>query len=285
MLSAADTSRSWDSRQPKAERFNLPVVYLNRNGQAAVEADRVLSVSISGIAGGAPARLETVSWHENRATWEHERQVKRFELEEMACRPVANIPDTLDEVMDAALARQGGPQPGVLRWSFEESVVAFARANYALRLENGRCAAENVGDREGRYDDPHGMYASPIPEAVLSYDGSSLEVAGSIPSSFGTDLIEISLDGKVDGQPFEVVVSSGGAPLEVQVWRLSTAGDEMRALAPQPERLADDCRAGCRYAFSGEDLAQAGRLAVIVVRLDPNEETDDAGAYLVWVVA
>ena len=99
-------------------------------------------------------------------------------------------PGTLDEVMDAALARLDGPIAGGVEERFEESVVAFARANYALRLENGRCTAGNVGECSGRYDDPNGMYVAPMPEAVLSYDNSPLDYAGSLPASFGTDLID-----------------------------------------------------------------------------------------------
>ena len=85
MLSAADTSRSWDSRRPEAERFDLPVVYLNGNGEPAAEVDRTLDVSLSGLPGGAAVAFEIVSWHENRAMWEHERQAERFELPDSGC--------------------------------------------------------------------------------------------------------------------------------------------------------------------------------------------------------
>jgi hypothetical protein len=47
--SAADTSASWDGRHPEAGSFDLPVVYLNRNGQAAAEAERMLTVSTPAV--------------------------------------------------------------------------------------------------------------------------------------------------------------------------------------------------------------------------------------------
>jgi hypothetical protein len=75
----------------------------------------------------------------------------------------------------------------------------------------------------------------------------------------------------------------------VQVWRLYT--DEVgprnpargrtgvHARMPHPETLAGDCSAGCRYDLRDLDPAQVGRLALIVVRLDPHEATDPVGAY------
>jgi hypothetical protein len=48
---------------------------------------------------------------------------------------------------------------------------------------------------------------------------------------------------------------------------------------PHPETLAGDCSAGCRYDLRDLDPAQVGRLALIVVRLDPHEATDPVGAY------
>jgi hypothetical protein len=123
------------------------------------------------------------------------------------------------------------------------------------------------------------MYVPPAPGAALSYDGAPLAYQGSIPASFGVDLIEVSLDGRAHDQPVEIRLSSEGARLDVQVWRLSGAGAEMRGLTPQPERLAGDCSAGCGHSFSSQDLAQADRLALIVVRLDRNEAQDGVGAY------
>jgi len=100
-LSAAGTSASWDSRLPEVEQFDLPVVYLNRSEQPAAKADRTLSVSISGLAGGTPVELELVSWHVNRATWEQERQAARLFLPDRDC--TQREPCTIHWVLDASV--------------------------------------------------------------------------------------------------------------------------------------------------------------------------------------
>lgn len=205
-------------------------------------------------------------------------RILRVALEEMACRPVDDVPGvgragTLDEVMDAALAHLDGPFE-----SFEQSLAAFAQANYALRLENGRCGDEGLASCAGRYLDPHRMYVAPAAGPGFYLHGASLDYARSIPASFGIDLTEIVLQGTAHS-PMEVVVRSQGAQLDAQVWRVSVEGDELRALTPEPEHLVGDCRAGCRHRFSAHELAQADRLALIVVRLDADEQADGRGAY------
>ena len=110
--------------------------------------------------------------------------IVRASLEEMACRDHPDIEASLDKVMDAALARSNGPFQ-----TFEESLTAFAQANYALRLANGRCTAGDIGACGGHYYDPHHMYAAPPLEAALDYEGTLLTFSGSIPASFGIDLV------------------------------------------------------------------------------------------------
>jgi hypothetical protein len=210
-------------------------------------------------------------------------RVLRAGLEEMACRPVDDVASTLYEVMDAALARSDGPRPARSRWTFEESLAAFACANYALRLKGGRCATADLGACGGLYYDPHGMYAKPAVEASLSCEaslahGTSLTYAGAIPASFGTDFVEVSL-GEAKGRPVEIVFRSDGARFDVQVWRLSEAEGKRQALTAQPERLAGDCSVECGRSYSGLALAQVDRLALIVVRVDPYESVDPLGTY------
>ena len=203
--------------------------------------------------------------------------VLRAALQEMACRPVADIPGSLDEVMDAALARQDGAIK-----TFEQSMVAFAQANYALRLEDGRCATAGSACN-GRYYDPHGLYTAPPLEAALEHSGSPLAYDGALAASFGTDLIEVSLSPDLQGQPMTVTFRSEGAQFSVQAWALQgrSGGDRMgeRAVTLDPVPLSGDCSATCRYVIPGLDLAQVDRLALIIVRLDPNERADPVGAY------
>jgi hypothetical protein len=209
--------------------------------------------------------------------------VLRVALEEMACRPVDDVPTTLDEVMDAALARLQGPYG-----SFEQSIVAFAQANCALLLENGRCTAKDVRTCQGRYYDPHGMYTTPLLQAALSHRDSTSTYDGAIPASFGTDLIDISLSSEVQGHPLTITFRSAGARFGVEVWKLYSEGEARNpwrgktgvwALTPQPEALVGDCSAECHYLIPRLDLEQYDRLALIVVRLDVDEVIDPAGVY------
>ena len=95
--------------------------------------------------------------------------IVRAALEEMACRYHPDIELALGKVMDAALARFDGPIQ-----TFKDSLVAFARANYALRLENGRCATSDIAECGGNHYDPHNMHTDPPLEAELDYSGSTL---------------------------------------------------------------------------------------------------------------
>jgi hypothetical protein len=205
-------------------------------------------------------------------------RILRTALEEMACRPVDEVAATLDEIMDAAMARTDGPFA-----TFEGSMVAFAEANYALRLADGRCRARDPSTCDGRYHDPEGMYPAPTLAAELPYDGSSVRYAGSIAASYGADLIEIPLDAEADAQPLSVVLQGEGAQFSVRAWRLRGKEGEMQALTPHPEALSGDCRSGCRYTIRRLDPERYDRLALIVVRLDPHERADPVGAYRITI--
>jgi hypothetical protein len=192
----------------------------------------------------------------------------------MACRPVGEVPVTLDAIMDAALARARTPFP-----TFEASMMAFAEANYALRLAGGRCQSLNADACPGRHRDPERLYPAPTLAAELPYDGSSLRFDGRVPASYGTDLIEIPLEPEADGRPLQIVLRSESARFSVRAWRLHGADGGMQALTPHPEALSGSCRTGCRYTVRRLDRARYDRLALIIVRLDPHERADPVGGY------
>lgn len=200
----------------------------------------------------------------------------RAALEEMACQYDPDIVSAMGSVMDAALARSDGPF-----WTFEESLVAFAQANYALRLAGGRCEMADLDQCEGRYYDPNGTYPSPPVEAALEYSGARLTYDGSVPASFGMDFVEVRLYRRSPDQPLHVAVQSDGAELNIEVWQLDRGmWDRPRALTPQPARLAKVN--GDLYALSLPRLdPQCERLAVIVTRLDADEGTGPTGNYTI----
>ena len=115
------------------------------------------------------------------------------------------------------------------RAEFHDSLIAFARANYALRLEDGRCTAADLDGCRGHYYDPHNMYTEPSPEAELDYNGSPLTYDGSIPASFGMDFVEVGLNRGLNGQPVTITFQSEGARFNVEIWKLAGGGADSQA--------------------------------------------------------
>ena len=202
-------------------------------------------------------------------------QVIRAALEEMACHHDPDILVSLEEVMNRTFDRFDGPFR-----TFEDSLIAFGRANYGLRLENGRCAAADPAQCGGFYYDPAGIYKRPPLEAELAYDGAALSYDGGIPSSFGTDFVEVHLDPVATGRPLTVKVQAEGpvSRFNVEIWKLSSGASGSRWVAPQPEIVPQNQDGVHAYTISNLDGTN-NRLAVIITRLDGDESTDSAGAY------
>jgi hypothetical protein len=204
----------------------------------------------------------------------------RAALEEMACHSDPDIVRGIKPVMDRAFQRSGGPFR-----TFEESLVAFARANYALRLENGRCAAPNLAECDGFYYDPKGMYVDPPLEAELVYDGTPLTYSGAIPSSFGMDFIEVQLDPAVHNQPLTVKIQGEGAVARynIQIWQLGSGATRPWAVKPQPQSVPQEGDGAHVYTIPRLDTTGYQRLALIITRLDADETADPVGSYRITV--
>jgi hypothetical protein len=204
--------------------------------------------------------------------------IVRAALEATVAGYDAGIVGAIGPVMDRALTQVEGPYQ-----SFEESLVAFARANYALRLEHGRCTNPALGACGGLYFDPHGIYVEPALAAELAFDGAPLVVRGEIPASYGMDFIEIRLSPAVRGQPLTLAVEPEfeGVRLNVQMWRLAGEPTKPRAVTPGPEMVPQGSEGNGVHAYviPGLDTAAYDRLALIITRLDPDEAGDATGGY------
>ena len=215
-------------------------------------------------------------------------RVYRSALQELARQPAVESAASLGAIMDAALRRVKGPFD-----SYEASLLAFARANAALLTEEGRCTAVDRAACGEWYHDPQRMYTIPSWEEMLTYRGSRLEYAGTIPASYGTDLIQVSLGGELEGTSLRITFRGQGARFHVAAWKMhmDAAGPAnpargltgLHAATPRPEPLSGDCSDACTYALSNLNLAQVDRLMLIVVRLDPFEDRDPLGAYQLTV--
>jgi hypothetical protein len=218
--------------------------------------------------------------------------IVRAALEEMASGAIsADGVGKMPEVMNRAFARAAGPFP-----SFEASLEAFARANYGLRLEDGRCTQLDPSACAGRYYDPQALYSAPTLEAFLQIDGRNLITLvgrgdwgdgvyrGSIPSSYGMDFIEVDLEAAAVGQPVTIYVQGKQqtARFSVQVWRLRRGDLFPVAVAFAPEAVAQGGDGIFTIAVP-QAGSECNRLALIITRIDPNEAMDSVGAYSVMV--
>jgi hypothetical protein len=207
-------------------------------------------------------------------------RVLRLALEEMARHPEAEIVTALQTAMDRALAQVDGPFV-----DYEASLTAFARANYALRLENGRCTSADLSACEGFYFDSKGVYVAPPLAADVTYVGAPQEIRGTIPASYGMDFIEVDLDPGVQGQPLTVTLRGEGdvARFSLQVWRLGPGGGRPRALTPAPAVVPQNGAGAQVYRIAQVDVTAYDRLALIVTRVDPHETADPVGGYRIML--
>jgi hypothetical protein len=186
------------------------------------------------------------------------------------------------EVMDRALAGSACPFK-----TYEESLIAFARAIYALRLEGGRCTAPGVPEGCGLYD-PNHLYCDP-PANTLTHFGADRQCSGEVKSSFGMDFVDVILDPAADGQPLTLEIQ--GAPgsdaeFNVQLWRLMDRGEGTRPRRVPgqmvPEILTTTNVDG--YLFHdipAIDTTAYNRLGLIITRVDAKESVDPTGAYTI----
>lgn len=204
--------------------------------------------------------------------------VIRVALEEMALNLEPDVVASMPRIMDRVFARFDGPLH-----AFEDSLIAFSRAVYALRLDNGRCTARDLAECGGYLFDPRGMYVPPPIEAELAFDGTPLAYAGAIPVSYGMDFVEIEVDAALRGRPIAIRFRGEGAVARysVQLWRLVAGDGKPRAVTPEPETIPRTVDGTHDYVIPAVDTMAYDRLALIITRLDAGETADPAGNYRV----
>jgi hypothetical protein len=172
--------------------------------------------------------------------------------------------------------------------SHEESLVAFARAVYALRLEGGRCTEGTFGREGCGFYDPHGLYPRPNADNVR-YAGHSLTVNSAqqshpagIASSYGIDLVEVVLEGAAHGGPLTVELHgspAGSAEFRLEVWRVMAAGQRLLPAAMAPESAVRRPDGSLSFSLPSVDLTRYNRLGLIITRVDSGERLDPVGSY------
>jgi len=187
----------------------------------------------------------------------------------------------LPAVMDQVLANASCPFS-----THTESLNAFARAIYALRVQGGRCTGSETSECAGLID-PNDLYLSP-PVANITYTGGELRydtalqpAPAGIPSSFGMDFIEITLPQTADGSSLTIEIAGeadAAAEFSAQVWELAL--DRQTAIPVRsPVTLSTTPDGHLVHRISLLDWRTTQRLAIIIVRTDAQEQADPIGAY------
>lgn len=190
-------------------------------------------------------------------------------------RAADDIIERLPDVMDRALGGSFCPFQ-----IYDQSLIAFSRANYALRLENGRCGMAGLSQCDIGYYDPGHMYTDPWLETELTYSGGVLNYDDAIPTSYGMDLIEVSLDSTLHNRRIKIAFqSAASAVFHVEILRLRSGDGKSGAITSPPEGFRPEPGGEQVVLFSRLDMAVYDQLGVIITRLDPNETNRRAGAY------
>ncbi|MEJ2209870.1 MAG: hypothetical protein P8129_12630 [Anaerolineae bacterium] len=189
----------------------------------------------------------------------------------------------LPAIMDVALRDSACPFG-----TYQDSLLAFSSALYALRLDGARCRAPGLPAVCGFYD-PQTPYHEP-PASTLTYRGEALVYSAAeqaypagIPSSFGIDLVEVELDAAADGASLALEIH--GAPgaeaeFQVQLWRLADEPLSTQGTGPETVERASP-EGPFVYVLPQIDTDQYQRLGLIITRVDADEELDRVGAYTI----
>jgi hypothetical protein len=183
--------------------------------------------------------------------------------------------------------------------NYQESLLAFSRAIYALGLQNGRCKDNESNPLCGFYD-PNELYSSPIVKEY-SYTGDQLVIDHNnqvnpvgLPNSFGIDYINIDLDqSQISGDLTINIygVQGRNAEFGVQIWKLNKTNSgalssSKAAAVSTPVVLVERAQDGSlQYTFSDAGNGTYNSLGLVITRLDANENADAVGAYSLLIRA
>ena len=175
--------------------------------------------------------------------------------------------------------------------SYEESLIHFARAVYLLRLEDGRCLGAGETSACG-FLDRHSLYTIPPADQYAVTDQAATQVDGSIPSSFGIDLVELGLSADTQTERLKLIfasASSAEVKFHVEVWKLAakeTADPSGSRSTPVGEPVSLWVNSGSlELDIRSLTGAEADALGLIIVRMDPFEGQQTTGAYSIRVNA
>lgn len=220
-------------------------------------------------------------------------QVIRHALEALYQGEIVQVNSSTDvagafpRIMDRALQST----PSCRFQTYEETLIRFARAIYLLRSESGRCESPADFARCGLLDPQH-LYQTPPADAYVVEAQQPMQITGSIPSSFGIDLNELTLSPSMQGRSLELVFTSSAsssADFHVEVWKTRTF-DEGTGMEGQSLLIGEPILAVAEngsVVLEIESLSSGiyDGLGLIVIRTDPYEESETSGTYSIKLLA
>lgn len=196
-----------------------------------------------------------------------------------------DVAQALPRIVDSALQ----VTPSCPFQTYDESLVDFARAIYQLRLEDGRCPAAGNRSNCGFYN-PHDLYTAPHADNYLAVEGSTL-INGSIPSSYGIDLAELSLDPSAQGKTLRIFLRATSTPQDefhVELYGInihnSEAGIERFAAQTSVMRFAGTENGQLVLEIPSLDVESFNGLGMVIIRTDPYENSGSPGNYAIQLL-
>jgi hypothetical protein len=217
--------------------------------------------------------------------------VIRHTLETLYKGKVADINSSTDviaalpRILDAALQTT----PSCTFHTYDESLIRFARAIYLLRLKDGRCSTSAHSNYCGFYD-PQRLYQIPNAEDHLIQAGSTTQINGAIAASYGIDLIELHLDPSTEGKTLKLTFKDISDPedeFNVELWKNkkleNTSGPEAYLAQTSEPRSRRTENGSLALEIGDISMDDFNSLALIITRMDPDENVEASGRYLIQV--
>jgi hypothetical protein len=197
----------------------------------------------------------------------------------------ADLAGSLPHVMDVALKNTSSCEFD----NYEESLTAFARSIYLLRLKSGSCPMVNKYSNCGFYD-PYDLYQRPNAIKLVVAQDKSAQINDKIPSSYGIDLLELGLDPSLRGRTLKITFESKSDSVEqfnIELWHISsssTGSDAQRLPVHNLVTQAVHTENGkAILEVPVPDLVNFDGLGLVITRVDPGEGLENSGLYQITV--
>ncbi len=165
--------------------------------------------------------------------------------------------------------------------SYEESLVDFTRAIFQLRGADGKCLTASF--TECGFFDPNKLYSVPNEEKHTIEMSGTTNINGSIRSSFGVDLIQLSPAPNLDGKSIKILFKNASGSdynYNVDLW----AHQQHKIGDPQP-LVSGQTQPGVPVIEVDKlNMEDFQTLDLVITRLDTNENLHQPGQYTIQVI-